>query len=123
MNRQEGDPVSVGETIALLDPATYEDSVRLATARRDAAQAQLEKLVHGTRQEDIDQARANVAAAKAALANADVTFRRQDTLARTQASPQQAVDDARRVLDTAQAQLAQTAAALAEAVAGHALKT
>ncbi len=118
MARQEGDRVRAGDVIAQLDPATYQDALRLATARRDAAQAQLDKLVHGTRPEDIDQARANLAAATAAVANADATFRRQSNLVLTQATPQQAVDDARRALDTARAQVAQTGAALAEAVAG-----
>ncbi len=118
MAKQEGDRVTAGETIAALDPATYEDGLRLALARRDAAQAQLDKLLHGTRPEDIDQARANLAAANAAGANAEATYYRQKTLVVTQAVPQQAVDDARRALDTAHAQIAQTAAALAEAIAG-----
>ena len=66
MPKQEGDRVQAGEVIAPLDPATYEDAMKLVTARREAAQAALDELVHGTRPEDIDQARANVAAAKAA---------------------------------------------------------
>jgi len=118
MPEQEGDHVHAGEVIATLDPATYEDLLKLAVARRDAAQAALDKLVHGTRPEDIDQARANVDAAKAALANAEVTFNRQQTLSATHASTQQALDDARRELDTARAQVAQTGAALAEALTG-----
>ncbi len=116
--KQEGDRVSAGEVIAALDPATYEDAARLATARRDAARAQLDKLEHGTRIEDIDQARANVAAAKASLANAEVSFTRQQGLVAVHASPQQEFDDARRALDTTRAQVALTQAALAEALAG-----
>ena len=116
--KREGDRVRAGEVIATLDPATYEDMVKLATARRDAAQAQLDKLLHGTRIEEIDQARANLGVAKASLANAEITFQRQHGLLPNKATTQQAVDDARRALDTARAQVAQTEAALAEAIVG-----
>lgn len=118
LTKQEGDQVTAGETIATIDPATYQDTLALTTARRDAARAQLDKLLHGTRREDIDQARANVEVAKAALANAEVTFQRQQSLVATRATPQQALDDARRERDTARAQVAQSQAALAEALAG-----
>jgi len=98
MHKREGDAVTLGETLASLDDTSYRQAEALSAARRDAAQAQLDKLVHGTRPEDIDQARANVAAAKATLADAQVTFERQQALVKTN--------------------VAQTEAALAEAVAG-----
>src|SRR3954467_16002958 len=66
--KHEGDPVKPGEVIAILDDATYRSGTALAQARRDAAQAQLDKLQHGTRPEDSDQARASLAAAQAVLA-------------------------------------------------------
>lgn len=118
MAKSEGDPVSAGDAIAALDDATYRSAVDLTTARRDAAQAVLDKLLHGTRTEDIDQARANLAAAEASLANAQVSFERQATLVKTAASPRQAYDDAKRALDTAHASVAQTQAALDEALNG-----
>jgi HlyD family secretion protein len=116
--KREGDPVKTGEVIAALDDATYRASAALAQARRDAAQAQLDKLLNGTRQEDIDQARANLGVAQAVLTNAKVTYDRQVGLATTNATTRQFVDDARRGLDSATAQVAQTKAALAEAVNG-----
>ena len=116
--RQEGDRVHAGEVIAALDPATYKDELALATARRDAARAQLDKLLNGTRKEEIDQARANLGVAQAALTNAEITLQRQQSLLPNRATTQQAVDDARRERDTARAQVAQTQAALAEALAG-----
>jgi len=118
MRKREGDPVRADEVIATLDDATYRSAKALAEARRDAAQAQLDKLVHGTRKEDLDQARANVANAQAVMADAKVSFNRQQGLAATNATTRQMVDDAQRALDSAQAQMAQTNAALAEAVNG-----
>ncbi len=118
MGKQEGDRVQAGETIAALDASIYENAVRLAAARRDAARAALDKLLNGTRPEDIAQARANVAAAKAAVANTQVTFARQQALVATHTVSQQVLDDARRAFDTARAQLAQTEAALTEALVG-----
>ncbi|WP_216849906.1 efflux RND transporter periplasmic adaptor subunit [Acidisoma sp. L85] len=118
MQKREGDPVKLGEVLAALDSATYRNATSLAMARRDAAQAEVEKLVHGTRPEDVDQARANLASAQAVLANTQATFNRQQVLVLTNATPRQALDDARRALDSARALVAQTQAALTEAING-----
>ena len=118
MARHEGDPVKAGEVVAELDGDTYRNALALALARRDAAQAGVTKLLNGSRPEDIDQARAKVASARATLANAQVTFDRQKALVATNAVSRQAVDDARRALDSAIAQVALSEAALAEAVNG-----
>lgn len=118
MPKQEGDPVHAGEVIARLDDATYRQAEALSEGRRDEARAQLDKLLHGTRREDIDQARASLAAAKAALVDALATFNRQQALAITNASTRQLLDDARHVLDASQAQVVQTQAVLDEAVNG-----
>ncbi len=118
MQKREGDQVKTGDVVATLDDATYRSGAALAQARRDAAKAQLDKLVHGTRPETIDQARANLAVNQAILADAKATFDRQSGLAAANATTRQLLDDARRGLDPAQAQLAQTQAALAEAVNG-----
>ena len=118
MPKHEGDRVRQGETIAKLDPATYQSAADLAAARRDAAKAQLDVLVAGTRPEDVDQARANLAAAQASLANAEATFERQKSLTASNASTRQLLDDARMALDAGRAKLDQTQAALTEAVNG-----
>ncbi|MDR3536183.1 MAG: hemolysin D, partial [Acetobacteraceae bacterium] len=76
MPKHEGDRVAQGETIATLDAATYRSATALAEARRDAAKAQLDVLLAGTRPEDIDQARGNLTSALASLANAQATFAR-----------------------------------------------
>jgi HlyD family secretion protein len=118
MLKREGDSVRTGETIAALDDASYHSAVDLTQARRDAAKAALDKLLNGTRPEDLDQARAAVASARAMLANAQVTFARQEALVATSAVSRQAYDDAKRTLDAATAQLALNQAALTEAVNG-----
>jgi HlyD family secretion protein len=118
MPKQEGDRVHAGEVIAELDPATYQSMTALAQARRDAAKANLDVLLAGTRQEDIDQARANLAAAQASLADAETTFVRQQDLAARNVSSQQQLDDARMALNSGRAKAAQTAAALTEALNG-----
>ena len=118
MPKHEGDRVKQGETIAELDPATYQSAADLAAARRDAAKAQLDVLVAGTRPEDVDQARANLAAAQASLANAEATFERQKSLTASNASTKQLLDDARMALDAGRAKVDQTQAALTEAVNG-----
>lgn len=118
MPKREGDRVRLEEVIANLDSATYQSAFDLAQARRDAAQAQLDVLLAGTRHEEVEQARANLANAQASLANAEATFARQKDLAARAVSSQQQLDDARMALDGAHARVGQTAAALAEAVNG-----
>lgn len=118
MPKREGDRVKQGETIAELDPATYQSAYDLAVARRDAAKAQLDVLLAGTRAEDIDQARANLAAAQASLANAEASFERQSGLAVTNATTKQLLDDARMALNSGRAKVDQLQAALTEAVNG-----
>ncbi len=118
MPKHEGDRVKRDEVIATLDAATYQSATALAEARRDAAKAALDVLLAGTRSEQIDQARANVAAAQASLANADATFARQNDLAARNVSSRQQLDDARMALDGARARLGQTQAALTEALNG-----
>jgi HlyD family secretion protein len=118
MPKREGDRVQRGETIASLDPATYRSAFDLAEARRDAAQAALDVLLAGTRIEDVDQARANLAFAQASRANAEATFARHKDLAARSVSSQQQLDDARMALDSALARVGQTGAALAAAVNG-----
>jgi len=118
MLKREGDSVRQNEVVAEVDAANYQHAADLAEARRDAAKAQLDELLAGTRPEDVDQARANLAAAKASLADARASFLRQQDLAARNVSSQQQLDDARMAQDSAVAKLAQTQAALTEAING-----
>lgn len=118
MTKREGDRVKQGEAIAALDPATYQSAYDLAAARRDAAKAQLDVLLAGTRPEDIEEARANLAAAQASLANAEASFERQKGLATTNATTKQLLDNSRMALDSGRAKVDQMQALLTRALNG-----
>jgi HlyD family secretion protein len=118
MLNQEGDKVKDGQLLAMLDDATYANALALSKAKRDAAKAQLDLLLAGSRYEDIDHARAALAAAQANLAHAKVSFIRQQSLVGRGATPQQTLDDARMALDAAQAQLDGAQAQLTELING-----
>jgi HlyD family secretion protein len=118
LEKREGDKVRAGEEIATLDDATYRSSADLAHAKWQAAQAQLNKLLNGSRREDIEQARAAVASAQAMKTNAQITLKRMSGLARTSAVSRQQLDDAQRAMDSAVAQLALNLAALDESLNG-----
>ena len=54
----EGDPVKPGQVLATLDKRYFDDELRLARARRDNLKAVLERLQHGSRPEEIAEAKA-----------------------------------------------------------------
>ena len=115
---REGDAVQAGQLVAQLDPVRYQDAVAQAQSRL-AAQAQvLARLEAGNRPEEIAQARAQAAAAQAALDNAQATYRRQVSLAREDFVSPQAVDNAAAALKGAQAEFAARQQALALALKG-----
>jgi HlyD family secretion protein len=68
----EGDRVKAGALIAKLDTADAELALDRARAERDQADAQLQLLLAGSRQEDIRQAEAQAAAADSDASAADV---------------------------------------------------
>lgn len=106
----EGDVVKAGQVLARLDLAPLVNAVHGSEAQVAALQARNALLHQGFRQEDIDQADARVAAARAALTDAEAQFTRQKTLLSAGAGSQKA-------LDAAQAQRDQAAANLAAAQA------
>ncbi len=58
----EGDTVKAGQVVATLDKRYFEDELRVARARRDNLAATLARLEHGSRPEEIAEARAQTAA-------------------------------------------------------------
>lgn len=72
----EGDRVETGQVLANLERVYFEDELRLAEARRDAQAANLARLEHGSRPEEITRARATVARQQAGVDQARLDFDR-----------------------------------------------
>ncbi|MCA9641577.1 MAG: HlyD family secretion protein [Polyangiaceae bacterium] len=80
-------------------------SVSRAKATVHSAKAALLRTVHGPRNEELDQAKARVAAAKARVAEASRNFERTQSLLDQGASTQQSLDSARTTKESAEASL------------------
>src|SRR5919109_1411911 len=118
---QEGDHVRRGQVLARLDTGRLEPRVAQAEAQAAAQRQVVERLRHGSRPEEIAQARANVQSAKADAANARRQYERLKPLLDRHvggAVSQQEVDNAKAAWDVAEAKLVVTQKALALAVAG-----
>ncbi len=101
----EGDAVKAGEVIASLDKRYFNDELRVARARLKNLAAALAKLEHGSRPEEIDQARAVTAEREATLARAQEDYNRAKNLVEKGAVSRQDYDLMRATLVSAEAQL------------------
>ncbi len=115
---QEGDRVSKGALLAQMDPVRFQDAVGRARAAALARQQVLARLLAGSRPEEIAEARAAVAAARAALGIATITWKRQRALAAERYVPKQDLDRAAATLRTARASLDRARQALLLAIRG-----
>jgi len=118
MDVEEGDRVKKGQLLATLEPETYQAQVDAAKAGVDAQQATLDRLLAGSRPEEIKEARANVQAIQANLEDARINLKRTEELARTQVAAQQKLDQNRASVKSLQAQLAGAQQRLALAIQG-----
>lgn len=106
---QEGAMITRGQVLARLDTSRLKPQMATAKALVDAQQAIVEKLHHGSRPQEIEQAQANVASAKADQVNAEQQWRRLTaltTLTTGRAISEQDLESAKAALDSAQARLA-----------------
>jgi len=115
---QEGDRVHKGQLLASLHRERMQAEVAVAEAQVAARKAALARLETGSRPEEVRQAQANVAAARAKLVDAQITFERTQNVYKEQAASKQALDDAEAGLNTARADLKVVEEALALAVEG-----
>ena len=118
---QEGDRVQRGQVLARLDTSRLAPQVARAEADLAAQQQVVNRLHHGSRPAEIDQARANVAAAQADAVNARAQYERLRNLAQSTAGralSQQDLDTAKAAFDAAEARLVVNQKALALEVAG-----
>lgn len=77
---EEGMEVQAGQVLARQETRRLEDRIAVAVAQVAAAEATLSRLKNGTRPEEIDQAKASVALAKAEVAFVDKRYERYNNL-------------------------------------------
>ncbi len=118
MRVQEGDAVKAGQPLAELERRDYEAELMQAQGQMAAQAAALAELVNGSRPEEIDQARAQVADGEATQVNAQLTFKRQQQLVQNDITTRANYELAQAALQQAQAHLASVKAALTLALKG-----
>jgi HlyD family secretion protein len=101
----EGDPVKAGQVLATLDKRYFHDDLRLARARRDNAAANLARLEHGSRPEEIAEAQALTADREATLIRARADFARAKELITSGGISKEEYDLRQSALRVAEAQL------------------
>jgi len=100
----EGDSVKAGDVIATLDKRYFNDDLRVLRSRRDNLAAALAKLEHGSRPEEIVQAREQTADKLAALEKAKEDFQRAQNLVNKGGVSRQEFDRYQSTLESAEAQ-------------------
>jgi HlyD family secretion protein len=109
---REGSDVHKGAVLFVLDATQQQALVDAARARVDAAQANLDNLLTGSRSEEVDVIRASVEKAKADLALAQQSLSRTQQLFDRGLAPQAQLDQARAALAATQAAVTQLEAQL-----------
>jgi HlyD family secretion protein len=99
----EGDHVTAGQVLLVLEPGDLDAQRLMAEAQLDQAQATLDKLKSGARPEEIEQAKARASTAEASLAEAENGARKEEIAAATArlAATQAALDKAKLDADRA----------------------
>ncbi|MBE2276403.1 MAG: efflux RND transporter periplasmic adaptor subunit [Rhodobacteraceae bacterium] len=120
LRAEEGDAVTAGSVIGLLDTRSLELQAEAQEAAVDAQRQTVLKLRNGPRPEEVEQARAQVASSEASFAFAQQELDRVTRLqaSRSGAASQQSVDQALAEAKAAEAAVNQTRAALALIEAG-----
>jgi HlyD family secretion protein len=115
----EGDAVTVGQRLAVVDTVDAELSLREAVAQRDQADAHLRLLIAGSRREDIAGLAATVESVSADLNGAEKELKRQETLVSEGVTTVKTRDDALARRDALKGQLETARQALDRAKAGN----
>jgi HlyD family secretion protein len=105
---QEGERVRRGQVLARLDTSRLRPETAAAEASAEAQQAVVDRLHHGSRPQEIAQAEANVASAKADQVNARQQWTRMSALTSQSAGravSEQDLESSRDAMDSAQAHL------------------
>lgn len=120
LRAEEGNRVTAGSVIGLLDTRVLELQAQQAAAQVEAQRQNLLKLRNGSRPEEIAQARAQLASAEASATRADQDYTRASSLQASNrgAISQQSVDQARADAQAARARVQEVRSALALSEAG-----
>ncbi len=102
---EEGDRVTKGQVLAILQTHRLEARIKEAEAQIAAQKEVVKRFEAGTRWQEIEQARAEVAAARARVKNTRQNFERIEKTSGAGATSRQALDDIRAQLNVNQAQL------------------
>jgi HlyD family secretion protein len=118
MLAEEGDAVEAGDLLATLDEQPLREAVAVADAQVQQARAHFDRATAGSRPQEIQQARAAVAEAEAALRNLEQELSRQREMTAAKLSSQQQFDTALALRDQGLARLDATRERLELAIAG-----
>jgi HlyD family secretion protein len=91
---EKGDRVRKGQDIVRLEDTEYRAQLEEAQGNLDNLLARLEELRHGSRPQEVEQARANLEQAQADLANAKLVFERNQALVKDGVVSKQDFDNA-----------------------------
>ncbi|HOP75563.1 MAG TPA: efflux RND transporter periplasmic adaptor subunit [Bacillota bacterium] len=97
----EGDTITAGDEIAIIEADNIEAKAQLALAAIEAAKAQYQKAKNGARPQQRDQADNLVEQAKAGYELAETTYKRMEYLYQEGVLPQQKLDMARTEMEVA----------------------
>ena len=103
---KEGELVERQQPLISIHKSTYQQTVRLAQAELQQAQASLTKLLQGSRQQRRDESAAILQAKRAALKQAENSWQRTKTLSRDGIATKQQFDDDQARVETLRAEVA-----------------
>lgn len=100
---EEGDKVTEGEVVLTIDDTDYILQRKLVKAQLEAASAQLNLVLAGAREEDLQRTQESVRAAKAAFEKAEANFNRVKNLYETGSSTKSVYDEVKAGYEMAEA--------------------
>jgi len=115
---REGERVSAGQVVAILDSRKLRGAVSRAEAQVAAQREIVARFVAGSRPEEIRKSQADAEAARADTVNAEQTYRRTMELVTQHFVAQQQADNAKGALDAARARLKAAEETLRLTIAG-----
>ncbi|NIA20013.1 MAG: biotin/lipoyl-binding protein, partial [Xanthomonadaceae bacterium] len=115
---QEGDRVTAGELVAVMDPGRYQANLQKLTHELESRKQVLARMLAGSRPQEIAAAKARVKGDKAKLVDAQLTYDRLLKLTKRQYVSKQKLDDAEAALKAAREKLKTSEEVLDLAVIG-----